>query len=585
MKLENLIELGAMSSDLRLVDHRGRAIISISEMLRNPSKQEKFDGVVIADNCQWAATIGKIPIVRANTVYSSDGEVVCSWNREKRTFFVKELREDKSLHTITQYKFPALKNQSEEKENKIMANPESTMLSEQDLTGLFGDAAGNTAKPMEVFNDGANAPVDAATSSREAAKAERVAKVTALKSYIANSGKSVRDNQRVFTFNQQYGRLKGFVTRTDKAVKVSLGTQLKRDPQGNTILVPNAPEDQVKQHNAFVANAGVDKKIKDAKREYLEKERFISVKEANPGKIVAMIIGIPGGGFVDYGDLTATGSEEEMIDIDTTNTTEHVKILDLEAGLQLITDYFDGRIREDEKIIGAAATWIILQYKIDPKNPQNMIAKMTVSKKAGEAGGRKKVLTTGNYIPLRVYDTINVAEIKTAEDVTALNNNINALFAKKSVEDLCAADRKMVTASKDGGYEYACFKQGADRKPLGKVVAFDDASAVLTTVEIPKRVKTIAKTSGKVSYSYAMSKDNVEDFTTKVASLPTSQKILSVIGYSPEQFYEEVSAFTKIKKPSKSAAESFTPQDARLFHAMNRNSIKDLMTKLAGGIA
>ena len=51
MKLTELIELGALSSELRVVDHRGRAIIPISELLRHPHKQQSVD-VVIADGCQ-----------------------------------------------------------------------------------------------------------------------------------------------------------------------------------------------------------------------------------------------------------------------------------------------------------------------------------------------------------------------------------------------------------------------------------------------------------------------------------------------------------------------------------------------------
>ena len=599
MKLEKLIELGALSSELRVVDHRGRAIIPISELLRHPHKQQSVD-VVIADGCKWAATVGKIPIVKASVVYSSDGDLVCSWNKEKRTFFIKRLGKDNSLHTVAQYKFPAPKNNEKEKENKTMANTGivEPKVESADLDKIFGDAgvvgndgAGNKGsvdtKQMNAFDEDPTKATtgDASTSTREATKKKEEEKVTAIKSYLENSGKTVRDNYKVYTFNQQHGRLKAFVTRTDKAVKVSFVSKCKLDAQGNKILREDASPEDVKKHNAFINRAKDDTKIKDAPAASFVKEKAIAIREANPGKIIAMVLGVPEGGFIDYGDLTKAGAADDVIEIDTSKTTERIIILDRESGLQFITDYFYGRIREDEKIVGSNAAWINLKYRVDPKSDEQnkVLTTMKIVRKPGEVGGRKKVLTANNYIPLKVYDTVNVSEIKSADEALALNNNINALLAKHSLEDLQASDRTRITPVAGGGYEYDCFKVGAGRKPIGSVARFDDATEVLTTVEIPRREKKVSD-KGKITYPYVMSKDSKTDFLEKVASRKGVQKILDAINYTAEDFYDEISGFIKTRKsggPNGGGGTGLTPDDIRLMHATDRASIKDLMAKIA----
>lgn len=456
-------------------------------------------------------------------------------------------------------------------------------IGEADLGDIFKGAVGT--KPMNDFGGDPTAVTtgNAATTDSETKKNEADAKITAIKSYIASCGKTVRDNCRVYTFNQQHGRLKTFVTRTDKAVKVSFVSKCKLDAQGNKILKEGASPEDIRKHEAFLKRAKDDTKTRDAAASAFVKEKTIAIREANPGKIVAMVLGVPEGGFVDYGDLTQAGATDDMIDIDTSKTTERIIMLDREAGLQFITDYFDGKILEDEKIVGPSAAWINLQYKVDPKaEEQNkIIAIMKVARKPGEVGGRKKVLTASNYIPLKVYDTVNVSEIKTAEDAVALNNNINALLVRNKLEDLTASDRTRISPVDGGGYEYDCFKVGAGRKPIGSVVRFDDATEALTTVEIPRREKKVSD-KGKTTYPYVMSKDNKTDFVEKVAVRKGVQKILDAINYTAEDFYDEVSGFIKTKKPgSGSSRPSLTAEDARMINATDRASIKDLMAKIA----
>lgn len=179
------------------------------------------------------------------------------------------------------------------------------------------------------------------------------------------------------------------------------------------------------------------------------------------------------------------------------------------------------------------------------------------------------------------YDTVNVSEIKTAEDAVALNNNINALLVRNKLEDLTASDRTRISPVDGGGYEYDCFKVGAGRKPIGSVVRFDDATEALTTVEIPRREKKVSD-KGKTTYPYVMSKDNKTDFVEKVAVRKGVQKILDAINYTAEDFYDEVSGFIKTKKPgSGSSRPSLTAEDARMINATDRASIKDLMAKIA----
>ena len=101
MQLSELIEVGCVSSDLVEVDFRALKVKSISEILMSSKKQKFFDGVVIADNCKWAATLSKIPIMKATRVYSSDGEVVCVWNKDTRTFLKKHLRDGRLLTTYS----------------------------------------------------------------------------------------------------------------------------------------------------------------------------------------------------------------------------------------------------------------------------------------------------------------------------------------------------------------------------------------------------------------------------------------------------------------------------------------------------
>ena len=564
MQLSELIEVGCVSSDLQNVDFRALGVKSISEIKMSSKKQAFFDGVVIADNCKWAATLSKIPIVKATRVYSSDGEVVCVWNRETRTFLEKHLRNGRlittSSYTLPEYEPKIFKS----KGDKIMAGLTADLTAELEHMNIDGIAG--------TGND------SIAGAAVEAGK-ETLTETQKIKEMIKERNIQVEDNTALWLYNQKHGYINCFVTKTDKTIRVSLAAQVKKDAQGHPILLPGDKVSAAdrKQHEEFLANK---EGVKEIGRSNFVKEKKIQFKESKPGKPIAVVITTPIAGLVDTYSL-----QSKRIELDREEQGVTTQIMDMETAYEFIVQYYNGRIMESKQLLGNKASWLQVKFSVPKQSATTEGSAITKIKKTlslvKEANStRKSVLTTGNYVPLQVYDSIDVAKIATAEDSNALNLNIESLLSKPDNRNaLAESELKLVQQDTEGNWTSSYFTNKGSRTSIPTIVSFDTGEA-LTTVSIPKREKKVTA-SGSITYKYVMSKNNEEDFLTKIADRADVKPLIASTGKTPSEFFQEIKKVTKKASTSSRADKIITVEDYRKLASADNSSIKDLANKIA----
>ena len=296
--LHDLIQVGALKSALKPVslDSYPGQIVSHSEFnSMGDAEKLSFKGLVVIDGAQWYATVRGADPTLAKKVYSGDGGLrVGVWNREKKKYFLAEVI-DGTLNVIERLTVPEnTDNRAEaqpeksEKENNTMADSKAV-----DLLDSFGEEAlkniKENAKPAEE-------PTVAAGDAKEKSKAQenkekREKEINEIKTKVSEQG--LADRTSVVSKNQKYGRLMGFVTKTNDTVKVSK-RQVAKMQQGKPVLSSDAPQDVKAEHDAG----------KKVPAKWYEKKVSACLRNTNPGAIIGVVIATPVGGRFDLNDLS-----------------------------------------------------------------------------------------------------------------------------------------------------------------------------------------------------------------------------------------------------------------------------------------
>lgn len=141
--LISLQESGALPTSLKVVDNK--------EVIPLSKKEEDMTvhGAVVIDNPIWIATADGKSVKDAARVYSSDGEMVCLWDREKNTLSKMILQGTETGTVLATTKI--LKFHEEEQQmadldlDKALAG-----LDMGDLNAEIEKVAGSTGKGTEV---------------------------------------------------------------------------------------------------------------------------------------------------------------------------------------------------------------------------------------------------------------------------------------------------------------------------------------------------------------------------------------------------------------------------------------------------
>ena len=559
VKLSDLQEMGAVSALYQEISLRGVKYATLSQIeSMSHDEQADYDGTVVLDNAEWVASIGRKPANLSRIIVSWDGTHYCSWHRGQRTISVQELNDENELATIKHLRLPKLGDKTEKGGSARMA--QEVNLKDLDLEKL---TAGVTNKP--------------ATSIAEGEK--RVSKsamaVTEIKQMIdKTSTVKLADRTSVNVFNQEYGRAFGFICRTDKAIKVAKASRPKL-VDGKPVWKPDTP-DSVKQKYAAEGKGGSS---------YMEKEKYLVFKEAKPSAPFAMIIGTPEGGDID---ITSINSGE-VLQPDRSKKSLKFHVLPMETAYIVLAALYDGKIKEDDTVLKSKATMLTVKSVASKRENATDGAvlvvrnSLTINKKM--TGSRTTVLTSGNYVPLRQYETIPVSAISTEDQAAALNLNFEAALKDKKVEEEFPMNASDIQQAADGTVTSKYFSVGGgDVALFGNITKFDSKTELVSSIEIPVREKVPTKKDPtKFTYKYAFRDwDYVKTRQDVIA-------LLNSVGLEPDAFKAEADKCSRRTPKGDKAKNQLTSDDilklqynSYQIKQGNADDIKTIAQKLAG---
>lgn len=410
--LEELKELGCIPKNV--VECKNYHATTVSEFGNFSAEEKEGVNAVILDNSIWVATPDRKSPVRADAVYSYDGEHFGFFNRQNYKFSINELVND-SLIAV-----------------KILNIKEDSRMSEINMDNGFEAALNEeVGKPVKM-DLGDNAPKAAMTpqekaqkkAANDAAKARKQQELANEVNKIKNlgMGSNFKIDPKFIDNNQKKGRLLGFFTMTDPVVKVSL----KQTPINTG--TDAAPHYQLRagvqldaEHQERFKNGA--KKI-EAK--YLECKTDVVFKEAAPSQIVAGVVKTP--------FITEITHESELDGQKTwtadcaEDTTTSFRVLPKEALYAYLELNYNKRIKEDESIPNHT-TLVVRSSAVTSKSakPMGSSAAKPVYRTRIVADGSRPVLVHGNYFPLNTFRTVLLAGASEEEKVLA-NNNFAALI-------------------------------------------------------------------------------------------------------------------------------------------------------------
>lgn len=506
---ERLMSLGAIPKDMEVVRDFKNSCIAVSDFLRLSMNERKANKKIICvDNAVWVSKNRVTGIT-----YSNDGSdtSVGRTNARGKQFIVQKLVNDKLATTRlvelfkedvapkvqhneepvfniqaqdetikkVEEQMPSIKDQNtkqNEEDNKMAEiNLESLEgLSPQELAlKLQGDA---TPKPMTQFD---GKPEDV----KEKAQDETTKK---LQAFISSNieGVELADNTDLSIFNRKHGRLVSYVTMNDRVTKFGTKSTPQMDESKKKMLVSNAPQEVRDAHNA---GKGVDSK-------WYVKQTVLVIKEAAPGKVLGVVIGIPAGGFVDFSAFR-NGSRVEF---DPKNTAVKYNLYPKDESYQMLSFYFNNTIKEEARTHnGVGDGEIRLELKPIPKQNKETLVEETVIRPKLVPSNRKSVLLAGNYFPVKVYETKNANANLKVEDYEALNvssfihlyqvpTKAGAEGVKSpKIEALAPTDAAKISRTSAGKIESSFFTADVSKRLPIEVRAFYNKDEVLSTVEVP----------------------------------------------------------------------------------------------------
>ena len=529
LSLEKLKECGALAAHYSSVDFQTASVVSISEMQsKSKEEQSSYKGAVIVDDATWVATKRSQPIESAAFVYSGNATVVGKWRADANEFRILYLNNNTlSVKQIVKF----------ERSMSTMAdqNAKDLMKKFQEQGAKAGKATeqpqGN--KPLDAFdNNGEQKQLTPDEIKKLEQKAEREQKKKDEqerynKIVSATEGVHFKQFDAAVAFNRDLGRVLGYVTASDEAIKLSA----KKTPK--SVNGKNVPIE------GFELNAPKSVKEKYAlkgiitNKEWADCDYNLEWSQAKPGAIKAIVFKVPVAG--DF-ELTALQGEGELA-IDKSNTAMKIKLLATADGQRYIKTHFNGSIREDASIYGKEASVLHAETRpVTKKDSEgNVTTKVGITLKIEKVGNRKGILTKNNFFPIKTYQTIPQQDL-TAEQAKSLNYHVTAALKDSGKRDnLNATSQEKISLSDKGEYSSVWFKEG-DVTPIAVTSCYDKTQEV-TDVRIPVRIEHTGN-SGK-TYKFAYNELSSENGPF---SVPRFQEVFKHFGVSEDNFKEFVAS-------------------------------------------
>lgn len=536
--LNDIIKVGALQNTLKEIslNNYPHPVVTMSEFeAMDDEAKNTFNGIVTIDDSKWFATVKGLKPTLAKKLYSGNGGLkIGIWNRESKKFLLAEIIDGKTS-TIKRITAPNPKNKAyQEKEKNDMAD---TKISREDLDLMdkFG-----TEELDKIQNDSTTPTTPAPAGEGKAEKEETAAskkrkendaKIDQIRAKY--SGQSLADRTRVVSKNFAEGKLMGFITKTDATVKVTKA-QTDKLVAGEKVLRADATDDVKKKF---------ENGEKVASKNY-EKRYTPKLRNANPGAIIGAVIATPEAGRFDLNDLS---DDKKVFSFDETKTDLKYSFHPLEQLYLVLSAWYDGKIKEDDTILGKKASIINVEYvMVKPKKDATgeeaepkMRPKLSHNKDL-----RKSLLYPGNFFPIKIYETIDYQNLS-EEDAASLNYNFAAMLkgdkGTTTLAEFNEVDPEFIKMTADG-VTSKVFAPGASASgEFGTVPAYYDKDEILSEVKIAKRIKKVSE-KGTVTYPFVYHKFQDEKGPL---SVPAYKKVFDNLHIDESELSQAVSNASK----------------------------------------
>lgn len=539
--LKHLQDVGALP--VVLEDVKFSSGITLSNAISSEKdKSLNTKEPVILDHCIWAATKDRMPLVKADVVYSCDGKSLGSWNRATLSFTKMHFDADR-LVPIKQFKF--------KEDSKMDAKANAEIMSQ--LEGIIGENEG--VQKVHGFDEQEEKKeTKELTPEQKEAKAAREAKLAAKRSEIDAIKKrgegTVVEHSRHIINNKDKGRLLFFITKKNPVVKVSLSKTPIIGPDGKPVLSKSATPEARKKYES-------GKKV-DASQ--LERESKFTFSEAKPPTPIGMVVKTPAATEAALTEVFA--DKLEINKVDDPNAFV-VNVMSKETFFPYLAFNYDGVIREAEDILGKKATvlrQVMTQKMVEGKNggPDNLIIQSSIKADPIE-GVRKSLFVEGNYFPLETYVTSPVATAD-AETKKLLNNNFAALIknfntpransTKGVIAEGQIGENGLVTIVKEDKetLEYEVTSKFVDGGEPISVKSYYDKNVDVADVRLPLRKVTKNENTGKIRYTYVT---NTLESENGPLNDPKYAPLIKLTGLSKDAFAAKLKSLTTSAKKTK----------------------------------
>lgn len=533
ISLKRLKDMGAISNSLIELTLDGVSYETISSVQSMTDEEQKgLHSIVTVDAPKWVATSKGRPAQEAASVYSGNdaGEIGC-WKSKQRDFLLMELSESR-LQTINVFSIKEEENMKLENTNKMDAF-------EKELGDISADALKGNGTSV--------APP--ATEGKVKELSPKALAVQQIRSSV--EGTSLADNSDAVQNNRKNGRLLFFVTPTDDTIKVQRKTRVRLDANKKRVV------DQSKISQLSPDKLASYQKTGNYPQSLCEKDTYFAFTNVKPGKPLGLVIATPA-----CSDIPMTKMyNREPIEVSSDGSTDmNYNFVPIDYSYSYIAFNYNGKIKEDEKLVGPLASTI--ELRVSPTTKTNKDTGVEEHRNVEsyrvykEGAKRKQLLISTNYFPVKTFKTVPVAGAD-ATTLNELNNHFAALLTKGGAYDAMCDESKAevkydgTTATSDW------FNNG---KPI-QVLKFDAATTTdfVTDVKMPIRKKVKSKTDpNKWLYPFEHIKLGEEGGPQ---ADPRYRRFIEAVGLSEEEFINNIKKFAKARTSNGSQATSLTADE------------------------
>jgi len=547
--LEKLKGMGAIPGSLAEVSMAGVRRMEFADASVVAGSGGGVHGVVTVDRPVWLATLGGGPASMAATVYSCnvDGDVGC-WKPERKTFLLMGLI-DARLQTKQTLKF---------KEETKMANLGG--LASEEMAAFDADLTNLDISPESLGGEAPAASAESmATEEKKGKKAELNEKQIQQKAFY-DGIRSLSGNRQLVNADEAHinnhllGRLICFITSTDNVIKLSSKSRPILDGNNRRVPDPMKIKDLDAEHRKKYEEKGYPTSV-------CKTEKYISFREVKPGKIIGVLIKTPAGSEVDMTMMHNGGVAE----VDKKNKDMNYRLMSFELSMPYLSLNYDNWIQEDEKLLGAMASKILITATASESsvNEGTGVAKQKariVYKVDKSDGKRNSLLTRGNFFPAKIYQTVDLSGMD-AEKSEMLNLHFKALFDGKQdnvYENLCDESKSLIKYDPATGKVHSAYFNDGKKIEVKKFDARDNNDMV-TDVRMPVREAIPTKVDpNKMRYLFKYDMVGEENGPQTVEQY---RRIIDASGMSEEDFIKQVKKLSARKTGSKKAKIEFTSRD------------------------